>query len=280
MLSRLSPGNRKGFTLIELLVVIAIIAILIGLLLPAVQKVREAAARSTCQNNLKQLALACHSFNDSNNSFPQSVSGTTPVQVGSAHFVLLPFIERQNEFNLGQTNYANVRNIVIKTFLCPSESSHPSGIGRSGASTNYVINDRVTRQNAPRNLNSGFQDGTSNTIIFAERYAYCGSPNISQTHPAYTGTGGFIEPAWSFANYDWDTACFNTRGATYNTPVPQIAPQARVNCQWPGVNTAHTGGMQVAVADGSVRNITASITAFTWLAALTPAGGEVLGSDW
>ncbi len=140
MLSRPRAHRRapSGFTLIELLVVIAIIAILIGLLLPAVQKVREAAARSKCQNNLKQLGLGMHAYHDVSNVFPRNYArqvGGNAWEATSANTLLLPYVEQAPLFNQFETNKANwgvthdtLMNTKLSVFLCPSS---PAAVGMS-----------------------------------------------------------------------------------------------------------------------------------------------------
>jgi prepilin-type N-terminal cleavage/methylation domain-containing protein len=158
MTYRSERRRPAGFTLIELLVVIAIIGVLIGLLLPAVQKVREAANRTVCTNNLKQIGLAVHNYHDTYNVVPQlwtqiplnPASGTSatmnPRTTGSMFFFLLPFIEQQPLYDLAATRGTQVGGIAraahlvndapttkgLKTYLCPSDPTNPSNVDDGG----------------------------------------------------------------------------------------------------------------------------------------------------
>jgi prepilin-type N-terminal cleavage/methylation domain-containing protein len=313
--------NRwRGFTLIELLVVIAIIAILIGLLLPAVQKVREAAARTQCANNLKQMSLAVHDFHDTYKRYPpllgfqglQGCSEGTPPW-GNVHFYILPFIEQDNFYkntlsgadgNTPCTGYRpwNNRWYAIKTYICPSDPSIPTtGIGSNvyvggwadaPSLTTYAANaqvfgmPRVDGSQAGSSADAGlwggaarmpanFQDGTSNTIMFAERYGVCGYYNNSTGYPP--GSGGTV---WNWWGEDTATPAF----ALYSlgpASMFQVQPQPfQTNCDVTRASTPHTGAMQVALCDATVRGVTGSISPSTWWAACTPSAGDLLGSDW
>lgn len=226
---RVDHGRRSAFTLIELLVVIAIIAILIGLLLPAVQKVREAAARAKCSNNLKQLGIAMHSYHDVNSKFPRNYLqvGSNAWEALSANYYLLPYVEQQalyTQFTNNLTNWGttySLMNTKVNTFICPSSPQAPArgtnSHGWEGPGSNYGwstgssvetvwagsrFNGMVAYQ-VDRKM-ADVTDGLSNTLMASELLSGDNAAGTSGKYPYdifYTNNGLYS----SIANKDFPT---------------------------------------------------------------------------
>jgi type II secretory pathway pseudopilin PulG len=315
-------------------VVIAIIAILIGLLLPAVQKVREAAARAECMNNLKQIALATHNVNDTAGRLPPAatrdgLSGAPTTQAdlfnggfGNPFFHILPYIEGGNLYNQSRIttpfpyfsatyNYTVSTNAtarqIVKTYICRSDPSVPGdklitnpsvGIIQPFAVTTYAFNYQVFAYlgvdsgvapvgqlidypdgyNGSARIPATFTDGTSNTIIYAEKYARC----VTSSNAPIFGPGTERGSLWAwwdtgwvyYPRFAWQT-WWNTGAGPASKFLVRPLPFEGTNSQCDGARAA-TGhsAITVALGDGSVRSLGPDISAQMWWDLCTPQDGR------
>ncbi|MBY0458647.1 MAG: DUF1559 domain-containing protein [Gemmataceae bacterium] len=307
-------SKTRAFTLIELLVVIAIIAVLIGLLLPAVQKVREAAARMKCQNNLKQLGLAMHGHEGALGAFPQA-RNPFPL-VHSALSRLLPYVEQDSlqrlvDYTTPPTSAQNTTasRTRVNLFICPSDPQNGQVPGQPDFGSNYVANngsgtigfgliasgDGMFTQTPVRH--GDILDGTSNTAAFAEstlgngqvpasasaadpRFVVLEVPGGTDPTPAACdGASGVFSgirgAKWIDGHYG------NTLYNHYYPPNPPGKWDCGNGSHNKGLSTArsaHTGGVNLLLCDGSVRFVRDSIDLATWRAISTRSGGEVFGN--
>jgi prepilin-type N-terminal cleavage/methylation domain-containing protein len=275
--------KRTGFTLIELLVVIAIIAILIALLVPAVQKVREAAARTQVVNNMKQIGLAVHSVNDVYKKLPP-VFGPLGLTNRAIHVHILPYVEQEPLYKqciVGAVNanippynapldFTNTDPVNVQNFAANVRVFSDAGIGVAWNATAPA--GTTCTGGLPRT----FTDGTSNTIIFATRYAanaayVTNSPNCSRYDAGVGTTGAF------FGRNILVTVSAAGGGGGWQLG-PTLAQAQCADAQY--AHSFGSAGITCGLGDGTVRQVDASITANTWNYAMQPNDGNVLGSDW
>ncbi len=319
-------SDRRGFTLIELLVVIAIIAVLIGMLLPAVQKVREAAARSQCQNNMRQLVTGAMNYESTRKQLPPlmgPLTATGPArQYGTWAIYLMPYVELQPAFdqyiNLGNqapltmetySTTANVANVTGKrysVYTCPSDAeTNPFGIATPIPNYNYAANvgtfgtyglvpagspappTFVPRMGMFNGANpslrirmTDIKDGASNTIMFGEVRQGLVSNDIR-------GMILFGDTS-AFSTYEVPNA--KTTPDQFSGTAPSTCPTAPAT-DMPCMDTSvlnqvtfysrgrHTGGVNVAMGDGSVRFVANEVNLLAWRAAGTIEGNENLTLD-
>jgi prepilin-type N-terminal cleavage/methylation domain-containing protein/prepilin-type processing-associated H-X9-DG protein len=300
----------RGFTLIELLVVIAIIAVLIGLLVPAVQKVREAANRIRCANNLKQTTLGTINMSDQNDGkMPGTVChypirdwyGSSQSGFGSPFFHALPYVEQEplykstycapgTEGHVPRGGYSAwssnaVGGSVPKNYVCPADPTNTGDLIGGWGYTSYVSNYQLLGWGDPwgGQLNkypASIPDGTSQTIYYTERIAI---PTADQ----WTST-------WDGGNIWWEWPPMFGRSITGPSSLFLVKP-TKVYCDNtlgndPNIGTftvcqmlatsPHSGGINAAMCDGSVHFVSQSVSGSTWWAATTPAANDILGSDW
>ncbi|HVA51514.1 MAG TPA: DUF1559 domain-containing protein [Pirellulales bacterium] len=297
---------RAGFTLVELLVVIAVIGILVALLLPAVQAARESGRRTQCANNMKQLMLSLHQFNDQRGELPPSNfyqivnQQTGNAAQGSAFYALLPFYEQSNVFTQFTQDGPNRGYLGGQYFplapihVCPSDPTTNNGIaildGKT-ATSNYALNlvlfgaqgtFNLQGQSSPYAMGK-IPDGTSNTAAMVE---------ASGCFPAYPAIDPQTGTAENFMSWPFP-AYLNSAGPYWPNPdelpgQPNYTglfplPQIGVTPTLADPNLSqcyHPASMNVAMADGSVRSITTGVSQMSWSAALIPDDGRVPGANW
>ncbi len=303
-------GSSRGFTLIELLVVIAVIAILIAMLVPAVQKVREAAARTQCQNNIKQLALGLHNYHDANKAFPLGNSnliggdpGSEPNRRNWAMTYVLPYVEQKLLADSVDTYLANgapyivyypQNKTVLPIFMCPTDPANPKiltggpgSTNQQGFHTNYCASagstdfNSATGADAGDNLNGIFfafskirirqiLDGTSNTLLLSELI-------LSPDRTTHDVRGRLFNPAKQggvlfSTQYPPNTTVSDRLQWCESIPkAPCISTSKQINIS---ARSWHSGGVNAATADCSVRFVESGVDLNVWLSLGTRNGSE------
>ena len=311
-------SRRSAFTLIELLVVIAIIAVLVGLLLPAVQKVRGAAARMKCANNLKQIALATHAYHDANDRFPYAVMyyqrGESTASYASGWILILPYLERDDvakrwDPNLprnstadpdgdGYTNAA-LQQLPIPTYTCPSMAppAGPSGGSLGAAGENRAPSSYLFSAGTPTGYEATYgayaNAACDGVVVPIRNKAYSADPaqadrggNSPVRVAGITdGTSNTLlagEGDFKPAGVPSTNGPVWAYGFFYNwtgTVHPLNKRDGSSSANYGAFRSEHPGGANFALADGSVQFVRDSVAPATFAALGTRAGGETANLD-
>ncbi|MBX9623284.1 MAG: DUF1559 domain-containing protein [Gemmataceae bacterium] len=291
-----ASSARRGFSLLELIVVVAIAALLLALLLPAIQKVRSAAARLQSNNNLRQISIATQHYTAARDgALPYFLSRENPApsEDGNPLMNVMRYIGTPNTYHMNPSQWNTYVGAVFQNPADPSFVALPQVSG----DTSYVANALVFRKG--HTVPQCCADGMSQTIGWAEQYARCGASGFRSYDSVPCGMfvirqspffgKPFFDPyrRHSFADRDCGDVYPSSRNGvtvpardywSLTKDVFQVTPLPS-EC-YPGVPTAsHPSGLAVALMDGSVRTIAPSVAATTFWALVTPDGREVVG-DW
>jgi prepilin-type N-terminal cleavage/methylation domain-containing protein len=299
----LLPRRRIGFTLIELLVVIAIIAILIALLVPAVQKVREAANRTQCGNNIRQIAIGLHNYHSEFNEFPTGVKKGAG-NLMSFHVYLLPYLEQKATYDALDLNshYDTATNLAVAVtpvpvFLCPTANQLFTQYG-SGEWSNGNMTYTHHYYGVAGPLGNNPQSGTPYKFLTTDQgneatQGVLGMGTAVRIKNIIDGTSNTLmigEMSWDKANYyrvwtrgtfddvqDRDTTCCrNVQNAFRSTPY-----DGSDNANNTSFGSEHSGGgAHFALADGSARYLMPDISLATYLSVASYNGEESIGADF
>lgn len=293
--------KRRGITRVEVVVIVMVVGVILAVFLPAIQRTEGTSARAWCQSQMRQIGIALHTAQDTYTRMPPHC-GEYPLPTtlvknlkdkgfqGSTLFYLLPFVDHANlMLEFGDKATANSwepggngeKVKAPKIYLCPQDPSPTEGGMVKGKSTcSYAVNLSIFWwANNPIKIPTSMPDGASITAMAFERYALCGDVRNNPWGKADVGGANL------YGKSDWvEEVLYTVDGEnrpSLDNPYKKFQHQPKnEECDPHTAQTGHTAGTNVLMGDSSVKLVTSTVSGKTWHAAITPNGGDEVGSDW